>query len=138
MEASDAIRIVRPPGLPKPGGLYSHAISVSGGRLLFLCGQTGRDAMGRLPPDFDGQVRQTYENIGSVLASEGLGFGNVVKLTTYLIDSGHIPRFHELRAPLYQGLFPSGDFPPNTLLVVSQLALQELLIEVEVVAAYGS
>ena len=128
-------RRLHPGGLPEPAGLYSHAMKAGG--FLFLCGQSGRDSDGSLALDLEGQLKQTFRNIGAILASEGLTFRSVVKFTTYVVDKGHIAEFHQVRSGIYEEVFPSGDYPPNTLLVVTQLAVAELLVEVETVAFAG-
>ena len=43
------------------------------------------------------------------------------------------PAYREARAPLFERLFPDGDYPPNTLLVISGLQDPEMLIEVTAV-----
>ena len=43
--------------------------------------------------------------------------------------------FLEARTKIVDGLFPDGDYPPSTLLIVSGLASEELLVEVTTVAA---
>ena len=46
MRSSDAgVRYVNPPSLERPPG-YSHVVDVRGGRLIFIAGQAGVDAVG--------------------------------------------------------------------------------------------
>ncbi len=78
---------------------------------------------------------QVYQNLGAILREYGAGFGDVVKFTTYLVNATDLPRFHELRALLYKRLYPKGDYPTNTLLVVDRLVLEGLLLEIEAVVA---
>ncbi|HZQ07877.1 MAG TPA: RidA family protein, partial [Anaerolineae bacterium] len=56
--------ILNPASLAKPVG-YSNGILTEGGRLLFLAGQTGMDATGKIGNPFDliDQFQQTLENI---------------------------------------------------------------------------
>ena len=81
------------------------------------------------------QVHEVYKNIGAVLKSAGASFGNVVQFTTYLARRELVEPFLESRAKIVDGLFPGGDYPPSTLLIVSGLASGELLVVVTTVAA---
>ncbi len=40
----------------------------------------------------------------------------------------------ETRKEIFAKLYPSGAYPPNTLLVISRLVKPELLIEIEAIA----
>jgi enamine deaminase RidA (YjgF/YER057c/UK114 family) len=39
------------------------------------------------------------------------------------------------RTELFPTLYPDGDYPPNTLLVISGLVCEEFLVEIKAVAA---
>ena len=69
------IRSFRPADLHPTHG-YSHAISVSGGRLVMLSGQVAFDKDRLLvgEGDFAAQARQAFENISVALAAAGTGF----------------------------------------------------------------
>ena len=129
--------IVNPPGVSAPIGRYSHLARVQAGELLFLAGQVAIDPAGAVVGrgDVAVQVHQVYENIGAVLKSAGAAFGNVVRFTTYLAGRELVEPFLEARTKIVDGLFPGGDYPPSTLLIVSGLASEELLVEVTTVAA---
>ena len=57
-----------PPGA-KPGGNYSPGIMI--GDTLYISGQAGEDAAGKIPGDFDAEVKQSLDNIDAVLQSGG-------------------------------------------------------------------
>ena len=126
-----------PANAPKPLGAYSHAAKVTPGSLLYIAGQVGVDSNGDLagPGDVAAQTRQVFQNIGHVLAGAGAGFGNVVEFTTYLVGRSSIQPFIEARTELFPSLFPNGDYPPNTLLIIDGLVQEELLVEIKAVAA---
>ena len=127
---------LNPANAPKPLGAYSHAVKVSPGSLLYIAGQVGVDSNGSLVgPDVGAQTRQVFQNIGHVLAGAGATFANVVEFTTYLVGRSSIQPFIEARTQLFPSLFPNGDYPPNTLLVISGLVQEELLVEIKAVAA---
>ena len=121
---------------PQPIGMYSQAIRVRPGELVFVAGQVGIDAEGGLAGgDVAAQTRAVFENIGHVLEGAGASFANVVEFTTYLVGTDSIQPFIEARTEVFQTMFPDGDYPPNTLLVVDALVRDEFLVEIKAVAA---
>ena len=69
-------------GLP-----FSEAVEARG--LLFLAGQVGIDASGRLVPGGIGpEVRQAMANVRAVLERHGSSLEHVVKVTVMLADIG--------------------------------------------------
>ena len=133
---AESIAYLNPPGTCPAQGLYSHATAVPAGGTLHIAGQlsVGRDGSVVGKNDFDAQMRQVLENLGAVLEGTGLGFNNIVKFTTYLVDAQDIARFMEIRAELFPALFGGSLYPPNTLLIVDRLVKEEFLIEIEAVA----
>ena len=127
---------LNPPNAPKPLGAYSHAVKVSPGSLVYIAGQVGVNANGNLVgPDVEAQTRQVFQNLGHVLAGAGATFANVVAFTTYLVGRSSIQPFLDTRTQLFPSLFPDGDYPPNTLLIIDGLVQEELLVEIKAVAA---
>ena len=130
-------RVLNPPAAPQPLGAYSLAVEVSAGRLLFVAGQVALDSGGNLvgAEDAAAQTRQVFHNIGQVLSGAGASFSNVVEFTTYVVGRSSIQPFIQARTQVFPEIFPNGDYPPNTLLVVDGLVREDLLIEVKAVAA---
>jgi enamine deaminase RidA (YjgF/YER057c/UK114 family) len=127
---------LNPPGVPAPLGLYSHATRA--GDLLFIAGQLGVREDGSLAgEDLAAQARQTYDNIGTILASQGVGFGDVLKYTTYVVSPDLLASFASAREEIFRTLYPDGGYPANTLLVIDRLVKPEFLIEIEAVAHVG-
>jgi enamine deaminase RidA (YjgF/YER057c/UK114 family) len=122
---------------PKPLGAYSQAMQVTAGTLVFVAGQVAIDASGNLVGrgDVEAQTRQVFQNIGQVLSSTGASFGQVVEFTTYLVGRASIQPFLNARAALFPVLFPNGDYPPNTLLIIDGLVREEFLVEIKAIAA---
>ena len=122
---------------PAPLGAYSLGMSVSAGRLLYVAGQVGVNTAGELvgPGDAAAQTRQVLQNIGAILEGAGAGFSNVVEFTTYVVGRDSVAGFIEGRNQVFPDIFPNGDFPPNTLLVVDGLVREEFLVEIKAVAA---
>ena len=52
-------------------------------------------ATGQLVEGFEAQVDRALDNVGAVLAAAGLGFGDVVKTTCFLIDLADFQAFNE-------------------------------------------
>jgi enamine deaminase RidA (YjgF/YER057c/UK114 family) len=130
-----AIRLIRrPTGLGEPLGRYSH-VAVGRGELVAVAGQVGMGADGQLAgPDLTSQARQAYRNLGLALEAAECGFGDVLKMGTYLVSADLIEEFMEARTSIFAELYPGGDYPPNTLSVVARLVEPEILFEVEALA----
>jgi len=125
-----------PPELGEPLGKYSH-LSYTGG-LVFVAGQVGVHPDGSLAgPELADQMRQAFVNISTALRARGGGFGDVLKFTTYLTDPSLIGPFYATRETLFAEMYPSGAYPPNTLLVISRLVRPEFLLEIEAIAHVG-
>src|SRR6185436_10284303 len=74
-------RVIAPPG-PKPVGPYSPGIMV--GDFLYVSGQGARDRDGKLPDTVDAQVKQTLENVKTIVEAAGLTMEHVVYSQVYL------------------------------------------------------
>jgi enamine deaminase RidA (YjgF/YER057c/UK114 family) len=131
------IKILNPDTLGKPLGQYSQITRVKASEFLFIAGQLATDKSGKVvgAEDFDAQCRQVFANIEAALTSQGASFANVVEFTTYLVHSQDIQKFMAWRLREFPRLFPSGAYPPNTLLIVDRLVQEPFLIEVQTVAA---
>jgi enamine deaminase RidA (YjgF/YER057c/UK114 family) len=131
------VKYNNPPSLAKPLGAYSHIARARATELLFIAGQVAVNEAGELvgKGDFAVQMRQVFDNLGRALGGEGLGFANVTKFTTYLVHSQDIEGFMAMRKELFARIYPGGQYPPNTLLMVDRLVGEQFLIEVEAIAA---
>jgi enamine deaminase RidA (YjgF/YER057c/UK114 family) len=109
---------------------------VSPQKLVLVAGQLSVDAHGEVvgQGDFEAQVRQVFENLARALEPVGLRLQDVLKFTTYLTGAELIDRFYAVREVLFAELYPSGEYPGNTLLVVSRLVRPEFLVEIEAIA----
>jgi enamine deaminase RidA (YjgF/YER057c/UK114 family) len=113
-------------------GKYSLGAEVpQGAKLFYVSGQVGVDSRGKLQAGIEKQVEQVWKNIAQVLKSGGMGFGDIVKVTTFLTDSRFIVPFRTVR----DRFFPAPPYPASTLLIVAGLADPGMLVEIEVVAA---
>lgn len=131
------IQTYNPPTMAKPLGLYCHVARAKAGEYLHIAGQVSLNSAGELvgAGDFEAQMRATYANLRAALESADAGFGDVVKFTTYLTRHEDLGEYRRVRDAIYEDLYPTGTYPPNTLLIVSGLVNTELLLEIEAVAA---
>ncbi|HEV8448743.1 MAG TPA: RidA family protein [Gemmatimonadaceae bacterium] len=129
------------PKLHNPGQIhtpngYSHVAEVTGGTIVFISGQVGLDASGKLAGqnDFAAQLRQVFENLKVALSAARATFNDVVKLNYYCADtvdlSTHFSSVRQIRDSYVNTSTP----PTSTFVVVKRLVRPELLIEVEAVA----
>jgi enamine deaminase RidA (YjgF/YER057c/UK114 family) len=80
--------------------------------------------------DFREQAELVYANIEQILKECGMTFGNLIKITVFLLNPDDIPVWREVQKKAFGDVVPA-----STLLIVSRLAIPELLIEVEAIAA---
>ena len=120
---------IRVPGQPEPISHYTDAVRV--GYLLFVSGCVPVDTDGRLVGGDDvlAQARQTFENVGAVLAAGGSSPADVVKVTVFLTDIDDRPGINPVRQEFFGETRPA-----STLVEVSRLAIPGAKIEVEAVA----
>ena len=94
-------RELHAPDSPPIATYYSQVVEVSGAsRTLYISGQVGVDARGKIAEDFPTQCRQTLLNLQAQLRAAGMSFDNVVKLLTILPDLaniGELRRIHNLK-----------------------------------------
>lgn len=127
---------INPEGAPAPIGMYSNLSRA--GDLLFVAGQVGLGVNDELAgEDLASQASQAFENIATLLVSQGASLRDVTKFTTYLVSADEIAEFFEVRERLFPKLFSDREYPPNTLLVVERLVRPEFRIEVEAIARLG-
>ena len=129
--------IVKTDQAPSPIGLYAQAVRVKTGELVYIAGQVALDVNGKLVGKNDpaAQTRQVFSNLGKILESVGASFGNVVEFTTYVVGRQSSEGFLQARTEIFPRLFPAGDYPPNTLLLVAGLVREEYLVEIKATAA---
>lgn len=132
-EPRNTLTLLNPPGLydPAPNG-YSHVgIVPAGTRLAFIAGQGGETADGRLPSDFQQQVRQAMDNLSIAIEAAGGRPTQVVKLTVLIVDHSE-QRLGILGEELAR-LFGEQLKPTCTLIPVPRLALDGMLFEIDAV-----
>jgi 2-iminobutanoate/2-iminopropanoate deaminase len=123
-------RVIATDGAPAAIGPYSQAIR--SGSLLFCSGQIPLDpAAGQLVDGgIDAQTARVLDNVTGVLAAAGLGLGDVVKTTVFLVSMDDFPAMNEV----YATYFPS-DPPARSTVAVAALP-KGARVEIETIAAF--
>ena len=122
------LRHVAAPDGVAAGRGYSQVVT-GRGRLVVVSGQIAQDSTGELvgPGDPAAQARQVFENLGRCLAEAGAGFGDVVKLTFFVLDVADLPALREARDAVIDTARP----PASTAVQVAALFAPGYLIEAE-------
>ncbi|QUQ68859.1 RidA family protein [Kutzneria sp. CA-103260] len=123
-----------------PVGQYSHLAMAPANRdMLFIAGQVGTLPDGSLAGlDAEAQSRQIHDNIEALLRSAGGSPADLVKIFTMVAGSEHVAGTRAGRIEHFARWFPGGDWPTQSLIVVSALAAPEIVVEVEAIAAIPS
>lgn len=115
-----------PSDVPPAAGPYSAAIRV--GDLLFCAGQGPFNAAGeRVGDDFEGQVRQTLDNLERVCAAAGTSLKNAVRVGVFLTSLDYFAEFNRIYAE-----YVSEPLPARTTVPV---ALRGFDVEIDAVVA---
>jgi 2-iminobutanoate/2-iminopropanoate deaminase len=122
-------REIDAPDAPMPASPYSQAVEVSGAtRTLYISGQVGSEPDGTTPDYVASQARLAWHNLEAQLRAAGMGFDNLVKVTTILLDAADIPASRAARVAAL------GDRRPASTLIIGGLAHPAWKIEIEGIA----
>lgn len=113
---------------------YSHVAEIDLGNctMLLISGQVAIDASGSLigKNDLTKQTEQVFTNIKNILAASGGTMDHLVKTGIFMRDASQIQLFREIRNKFINTQNP----PASTLVEVSRLFRDDLLIEIEATA----
>lgn len=117
------------------GFVHANAIS-DGNRVIYCAGQASVDDDGNPmhEDDMAGQIKQSLDNLATVLEQAGAALSDVVRLTYYVTDIGAFFGAMETVGPR---LAQAECRPASTLLAVAGLAFPQLLVEIEATAVLG-
>jgi enamine deaminase RidA (YjgF/YER057c/UK114 family) len=127
-------KMLNPGDWKKPRG-YTHLVKVEAGSVLYVAGQAAFDAAGKIVGvgDFCRQYEQTLANISHVLELGGAALNDVVRMTIYCTNRDYFIEHGKQCAQIYKQYF--GEYyPAITMVEVSRLFHDDMLIEVEVQA----
>lgn len=104
--------------------------AVLSGDFLYLSGQIGNvPGTFELRNGIEAQVRQTMENLETVLEAAGMDFSRVVSSNVYLSDARHFGAMNEI----YKTYF--SEAPPIRATVQADIAVPGALVEISMIAA---
>jgi 2-aminomuconate deaminase len=125
-------------GKAMPRGKYPHIKRA--GDFLFVSGTSSRradntiagaevDALGTTKLDIRAQTRAVLENVRDILATAEATLGDVVEVTSYLVNMNDFAGYNEV-----YGEYFDYDGPARTTVAVHQLPHPHLLIEIRAMA----
>lgn len=114
-------------GTPKVGP-YSHAIKV--GNLIFVSGQGAAPGTTNITE----QTTTGFEKVKTILEAAGARVSNIVKVTVYLKNMGDFKSMNSAYKSFFVSNGVDEKFPARTTIEVSNLPLESMLIEIDVIA----
>ncbi len=130
-------QFLNPPGLSPTNG-WTHVVTTTGGKTIYISGQVGADERGRVigKDDLKAQTERTFANLDLALKAAGASFRDVVKMNLYVVGlkPDLVPLLREVRARYVDPENP----PASTLVGVSALVGADWLIEIEVTAVVAN
>jgi enamine deaminase RidA (YjgF/YER057c/UK114 family) len=125
---------MNPKSLMAPAG-YSHIAKASGGTTIYIAGQVGADASGKLigEGNVEAQAEQVFKNLKIAMEAAGGTMADIVKLNIYLVAEvapSEVPKLRAIRDRYVNVQSP----PASTLVTVVRLARPGWLVEIEAVA----
>lgn len=120
-----------PPNVWPPFGAFSMGVVQGDGRIVHLKGQVSLDRQGRIvgKGDMERQVRQTLDNVKTVLAHVGGTMADIISLTHYVTN---IRRFMDAGAVRRE--YFAEPFPVTTTVEISSLYDPDLMVEIAAIA----
>jgi 2-iminobutanoate/2-iminopropanoate deaminase len=116
---------------PKAKAIGPYSVAIENGDLVFVSGQIPLDAAtGKLVEgDISAQAKQSLENLKTILAAAGLGFGHVVKTTIFLTSMADFAAVNEV----YKA-HVGEPYPARSTIAVAALPM-EAKVEIEMIAS---
>ncbi len=85
------------------------------GDWIFTSGTTGGVSGGKMAENFEGQAKQTLENLSATLSGANLSFKDVVWVNVYLNDPANLPALEKI----WDSYFKAGPKPARAIQIVS-------------------
>jgi len=127
---------INPAGLARPSG-FSHAVSVTATRTVYLAGQTGTGPDGKVVGGgIAAQFEQALGNLLTALRAAGGQPGDLVSLTVYLVDVD-LYRAHAKEVGSAWRRLAGTDYPAMAAVGVTRLWDPDALVEIQGIAAPG-
>jgi len=131
-----SIERVNPPSLATPSG-FAHAVVATGGRMVFLAGQTALNAEGAIiGGTIIEQFEQALANLLTALTAAGGQPADLASLTVYAVDLADY-RAHGREIGTVWRRLAGRDYPAMAAIGVSRLWDTAALVEVQGYAVVG-
>ena len=125
---------INPAALGRPSG-FSHAVSVTATRMVFLAGQVGLDRDGKVVSGgLVAQFEQALANLITALAAAGGHPGDLVSLTIYAVDLDDYQANGKEIGAIWRRLAGT-EYPAMAAVGVTRLWDQRALVEIQGIAA---
>ena len=122
--------VVIPKGMETLYEQWHFAPAVRDGDRIYASGQIGFDAQGKVLEDPEAQFVQAFENVKAVLETAGVGFEDVVEMTTFHVGlQKHVAAFGKVK-----DRYLKKPYPAWTAIGITELALPGALVEIRVIA----
>jgi enamine deaminase RidA (YjgF/YER057c/UK114 family) len=125
------MKVLQPAEWLRPPG-YSNGIAAQG-QTIFVAGQIGWDASGRIATGLTAQVEQALSNILAVLAEAGAGPQHVTRLTWFVTDIDQYREQAKAIGPGYRRIMGK-HFPTMSVIGINALVEPDALVEIEATA----
>jgi enamine deaminase RidA (YjgF/YER057c/UK114 family) len=128
---------LNPPSSPTPKS-YHHAVAVEGGRSIYLSGQVAFDAERKIVGvgDVVAQTRQAMRNLKAAVEAGGGTMSDIVQITTHVVNYDP-DQLDDITSTIAEFFSPES-LPANTLVGISSLSTDGLLIEIGGIAVTDS
>lgn len=129
-----AVVFVSPPTMPPTQG-FSQVARVRRGELIYLSGQVGVNAAGRLAgKDYASQLEQVFRNIQLGLAAAGARLDDLVKLNFYVASAAATEDLIDVHVSIRDRYIDREAPPASAFVYAGRLAQTEWLLECEAIA----
>ena len=128
------MKVLQPPGWPRPKG-YSNGVSAKvGGRMIFTAGVVGWDSQEHFPSyHLHEQFAQALRNTLAILAEDGAGPEHVVRMTCYITERSEYLRERDEIGTAWRAIM-GANFPAMALVEVKGLVESAAKAEIETTA----
>ena len=125
-------KVIVPPEFAHYPRDWHFSPGIDDGEYVFFSGVTGVRPDSTIAGDPETQFRNTFQFVVANLAQAGLGFADVVEMTTYHVGlREHLDTFIKVKDE-----FVAEPYPAWTAIGVSELITEGALLEIRIIATY--
>ncbi len=112
---------------------YHFAPAIKDGNRVYCSGVIGVGADGKPSADPETQFTCAFDTLNSVLAAAGVGFADVIEMTTFHVGlQQHLATFMKVK-----DRYIAAPYPAWTAIGITELAFPGSLVEIKVIARLG-